>query len=61
MIIDDQSMKLDDPSNTSIAPLTNNVSVESCSFDVDNTAVVMMDDIVVTEDVQYFLQSCFGG
>ena len=53
-VVDDQSMELDEPSNTSIAPLINSVSVESCSSNEDNFAVVMMDDILVMEDVQYF-------
>ena len=54
MVIDDQNMELDEPSNTSIAPSTNSVSVESCSSYENNTAVVMMDDLVVIEDVLYF-------
>ena len=54
MVVNNQSIEVDEPSNSPIAPSSDSVSVESCSSNEDNTAVVMMDEIVVTEDVQYF-------
>ena len=54
LVVNNQSIEVDEPSNSPIAPSSDSVSVESCSFNKDNTTIVMMDDIVVTEGVQYF-------
>ena len=54
MVGDNPSMEVDGPSNSSIALSSDGVSVEFCSSNEDNTAVVMINNIVVTEDVQYF-------
>ena len=44
----------DDGSNLSVSPSSDSVSIESCSTSDDFPSILLMDDVMVTEDVNYF-------
>ena len=49
----------DDGSNLSVSPSSDSVSIESCSTINDFPSILLMDDVMVTEDVNYFSNPVF--
>ena len=49
----------DDGSNLSVDPSSDSVSIESCSTSNDFPSILLMDDVMITEDVHYFSNPVF--